>query len=68
MASWCPEPLGIGEVGVEVEEDGARDVAGVVGSSPGTGLAEQPADVHDPKAWLVEPRGQLVHRDERPSR
>ena len=43
------------EVAVDVEEERARDVPGVVGGPPVAGPAQVPAHVDDPEARIVEP-------------
>jgi hypothetical protein len=55
-----------GEVPIEVDEDGARDVARVVLGSAAGRFAEDPANVGDPKHAIAEARGEVFGRDQRP--
>ena len=53
------------EVGVEVEEDRARDVPDLVAEPARAGRAHHPADVDDPEVRRVEPRVERFGRDDR---
>ena len=50
-----------GEIVVEIDVDGAREVTGVVRRTAGIGLAEIPADVADPECGIagLDPREEL---------
>src|SRR5439155_20897304 len=63
-----PVAIRFGEVGVEVEVDGAREMAGTVGLGARARLAEHPATVDDPDAIgsIDHELTQLVGGDHRP--
>ena len=53
-----------GEVGVEVDEHGARKVPRLVVAAALAGLGQPPADVRDPQVRIVEPLQERFGRDE----
>ena len=64
-SGWRPGPVSARQRRVEVHEDGARDVAGVVGARGRLPVPEHPADVEDPEVGLAESAGERLRRDER---
>ncbi len=60
-----PRALGGRQVGVEVEEDGAGDVARLVADPAGTRRAHDPADVDDAELGRIEAPVQVLRGDDR---
>src|SRR5436190_1668455 len=69
MSPWGPEALGIGEIGIEVDEDRARNVPGFILPSAAAALIEVPAHVRHAHGGVGfgESRGQLVSLDQHES-
>ena len=65
VAPWSTKAAHIGEVVVEVQEDRARDVAGVVGRTAIARPIEIPAHVDDAQVGIVDAVGELCDGDER---
>ncbi len=60
--------IGSGQVGLEVDEDGAGDVSVAVFDATRIGVCEIPADVEDTEVAVAESVGELVNRDQREHR
>ena len=67
MAPRPTRPGSQRKVAVEVEEDRAREVPGVIGPPTRPRLPEHPADVHDADTRPVDPPGERLGRDQRPT-
>ncbi len=70
MPARRPQAVGIGQILVEVDEDRARNVAGLVSRTPCTGLLQVPANIGHANAIAAraEAACQLVYLGQRHTR